>query len=81
MVDLRDAATRAALGNVGVRSLTEGWDATQALADRLRALGAEGAVVPSAARPGHWNLVVFPAGFARLRVGRGRTMHPRPPRA
>ncbi len=81
MVDLRDATTRAAVGISSLAALTGDWDVTQALADRLRRLGAEGAIVPSAARPGHWNLVVFPAGFARLRVGRGRTMHPRPPRA
>lgn len=46
---------------------------------RARSLGAEGMVVPSAAHPGHWNLVVFPSGFGRVRPGRARTVRPRPP--
>lgn len=78
VVDLRDAATREALG-VELASLTEGWGPSQALAARLGELGAQGAVVPSAARTGHWNLVVLPAGFAHVTVRRGRTMHPAPP--
>jgi RES domain-containing protein len=78
VVDLRSGATREALG-VAVDDLTGDWQVPQELARRLASLGAEGAVVPSAAHPGHWNLVVFPAGFGRLRVGRGRTMHPAPP--
>ena len=80
VVDLRDPAARKALG-VDLGSLTGAWDAPQALAERLRALGAQGAVVPSAARPDAWNLVVFPAGFGRVTVRRGRTMHPAPPTA
>ena len=36
-------------------------------------------VVPSAARDGSWNLVVFPSGFRRLRLAGSRAMHPRPP--
>lgn len=78
VVDLRDAATRAELG-VGESELVGPWEAPQALARRITALGARGAVVPSAARRGHWNLVVFPDGFDRVRVLRGRTMQPRPP--
>ena len=78
MIDLRDTATREAL-DVAVDDLTGQWLVPQGLARRLAGLGAEGAVVPSAAHPGHWNLVVFPAGFGRLHVGRGRTMHPVPP--
>ena len=78
VVDLRDPATRAALG-VEVEDLTADRAIPQRLAGRLQELDALGAVVPSAARPGHWNLVVFPAGFAHLRIGRGRIMHPAPP--
>ena len=78
VVDLREAATREALG-VTVEQLTGARAVPQELARRLAALGAQGAVVPSAAYPGHWNLVVFPVGFAHLRVGRGRTVHPAPP--
>lgn len=79
MVDLRDAATREALGLGDLGSLTGAWDAPQSLANRLTAMGAQGAIVPSAARPDAWNLVVFPAGFDRVSVRRGRTMHPAPP--
>lgn len=78
VVDLRDAATREALG-IELQELTGSWDAPQALAARLRDLGAAGVVVPSAAHPAHWNLVVFPAGLAHVTVRRGRTMHPAPP--
>ena len=78
VVDLRDPAARAELG-ISESALVGAWDAPQALARRITALGALGAVVPSAARPGHWNLVVFPDGFDRVRVLRGRTRQPRPP--
>jgi hypothetical protein len=77
-VDLRDGATRGELG-IDESELVGAWDAPQTLARRITALGALGAVVPSAARPGHWNLVVFPAGFDHVRVLRGRTMRPLPP--
>lgn len=80
VVDLRDPASRDALG-IELGSLTGEWDATQALAARLGALGAQGAVVPSAARRDAWNLVVFPAGFRHVIVRGGRTMHPAPPAA
>lgn len=78
IVDFRDAAVSAALG-VDLGELATGWVASQALAARLRAAGALGAVVPSAARPGQWNLVVFPDGFGRVSVSGGRTMRPAPP--
>jgi RES domain-containing protein len=78
VVDLRDAVTRTALG-VKPGDLDDGWGAPQELVTRLRATGAHGVVVPSAARPGHWNLVVFPDGFARVAVRAGRAMHPAPP--
>ena len=78
VVDLRDAGTREALG-VELAELTGEWDAPQTLAARLGALGAQGAIVPSAAHEGHWNLVVLPSGFSHVTVRRGRTMHPAPP--
>ncbi len=48
-------------------------------AERARGLGAAGMVVPSAARGGAWNLVVFPSGFSALRTAGSRAMNPRPP--
>ena len=78
IVDFRDAAVSAALG-VDPSDLANGWAASQVLAARLRAAGALGAVVPSAARRGQWNLVVFPEGFGRVSVSGGRTMRPAPP--
>lgn len=80
VVDFRDPAACAALG-VEPRELAEGWTVPQALAAKVRAAGALGAVVPSAAREGHWNLVVFPDGFGRVSVSGGRTMRPAPPSA
>jgi hypothetical protein len=47
-------------------------------AERARQLGARGMVVPSAARDGGWNLVVFPSGFAELSTAGSRAMNPRP---
>ena len=78
MLDLRDLSVVTALGIV-LDDLTAGRAAAQDLAARAGALGAEGMVVPSAARHGHWNLVVFPAGFSRLASRRSRATHPRPP--
>jgi RES domain-containing protein len=79
VVDLRDPTARAVLG-IMLDELADGWAASQELGARLLAAGAEGVVAPSAARPGSWNLVVFPPGFRRLSVRGGRTMHPAPPR-
>jgi hypothetical protein len=78
VLDLRDPATVAAL-DVDLADLTGPRVAAQDLAERARGRGAEGIVAPSAADPSRWNLVVMPAGFDRLRVGRSRVMHPRPP--
>jgi len=64
---------------VTLQQLTGPRPTAHALAARARDRGAEGMLVPSAARPGDWNLVVFPAGFGRLRVAGSRAMHPRPP--
>lgn len=78
IIDLREPDARAAL-STSIEQLTGPRSTAQAVAVRARELGALGMIVPSAAQAGAWNLVVFPAGFDRLRVGRGRVMHPRPP--
>lgn len=41
--------------------------------------GAEAMIVPSAARPGAWNLDVLPRGFAGLRRSKRRRRIPKPP--
>jgi len=78
VVDLRRPAVAAELG-VSERQLTGMRARAHGLASRARALGADGLIVPSAARAGAWNLVVFPSGFDRVRVAGSRAMHPRPP--
>jgi RES domain-containing protein len=78
VLDLREPDVVRTLG-VSLDDLTGGRRAAQELAARARAMGAEGMIVPSAARHGQWNLVVFPAGLRRLTAGRSRAMHPRPP--
>ena len=76
-----DLRTPAALDQLGVAlvDLTGPRDSTQDVADRARAAGADGMIVPSAARPGHWNLVVFPSAFDRLRVAGSTATRPKPP--
>ncbi len=78
VADLRDPSVREAL-SVDLDDLTGPRERAQAFADRIRDLGAEGIVVPAAARPGHWNLVVLPGGFTRVRASRSRVVHPAPP--
>ena len=78
MVDLRRPGLAAEL-DVNKRQLTGPRTRAHGLAAKARKLGADGMVVPSAARAGAWNLVVFPSGFGRLRVAGSRAMHPRPP--
>ncbi|MDQ2688658.1 MAG: RES family NAD+ phosphorylase [Chloroflexota bacterium] len=78
VIDLRRPEVARELG-VALDELTGPRERAHALAARARKLGAEGMIVPSAARPAHWNLVVFPAGFARLRASGSRAMNPRPP--
>jgi RES domain-containing protein len=81
VLDLRDPATCRALG-VTVAQLTGRWSpqAPNAAALRVAAaaqrLGVDGMVVPSAARPGCWNLAVLPSGFERLRLVRRRRETP-----
>ena len=75
VIDLRDPEARGALG-VGIEDLTGSWSACQPLADRAREIGALGMVVPSAARPDAWNLLVFRGGLAHLRVAGRSVGHP-----
>ena len=78
VLDLRRIGLADQLG-IDLDRLTGPRTRAHGLADRARKLGALGMVVPSAARDGAWNLVVFPSGFGRLRVAGSRAMHPRPP--
>jgi RES domain-containing protein len=75
VIDLRDPAVVQAVG-VEPTSLVGPREQARPLADRARELGADGMVVPSAAHPGGWNVVVFPTGFDRLRVVRQRDLRP-----
>ena len=78
VLDLRRPGLVEQLG-FSERELTGPRSRAHSLASRARELGADGLVVPSAARDGAWNLVVFPSGFDRVRVAGSRAMHPRPP--
>lgn len=84
VLDLRDPATRRAL-RVSEAQLTGEWSpdapnpATMRVARAARELGVDAMVVPSAARPGGWNLAVLPAAFDRVRlVSRRRETPDRP---
>ena len=78
VVDLRrpDVATEL---EVQLEELTGARARAHALAGRAKEAGAQGMIVPSAARAGAWNLVVFPSGFTRVRAAGSRVMNPRPP--
>lgn len=78
VLDLRDPAVVDDLG-IDLDVLTGPRRAAQEVGARARAMGAEGMIVPSAARRGHWNLVVFPDGLGRVTASGSRAMHPRPP--
>ena len=77
VLDLRDAAVRASLG-VRTEDLVGGRRACHALARRAIELGPDGLIVPSAARDGGWNLVVFPRGFTALRAAGSSVRNPAP---
>ncbi len=77
VVDLRRRAVRDEL-RVELASLTGARASAQALSTRARRLGADGMIVPSAARAGEWNLVVFPSAFARLTVDGSTITRPAP---
>ena len=77
VVDLRRRAARDEL-RVELAGLTGARAPAQALATKARSLGAEGMIVPSAARAGEWNLVVFPSAFARLSVDGSTITRPAP---
>ena len=78
MLDLRRPAVRDELG-VQLTELTGPRNAAQSLAAKARELGAEGLVVPSAAHPGRWNVVVFPSAFAKVSVDGSTATRPKPP--
>ncbi len=78
VLDLRRPGVAEGAG-VTLDQLTGPRARAHGLAAVARKLGAEGMVVPSAAREGAWNLVVFPPGFERLRSAGSRTTNPRPP--
>jgi RES domain-containing protein len=81
VLDLRDPATRRAL-RVSLAQLTGPWSpeapnaAALRVASAARRLGVDGLLIPSAARPGGWNLAVLPTSFERLRLVRRRRETP-----
>jgi RES domain-containing protein len=81
VLDLRDAATRSALG-VTLDELVGPWSperpnrAARRVARAARELGVDGLVVPSAARAGGWNLAVLPEAFDRVRMVARRRSEP-----
>ncbi len=83
VLDLRSAATRQALA-VTLEQLIAGWSpdasnrACLRVARAARDAGADGFVVPSAARDGGWNIAVLPRAFERVRVVRQARARPRP---
>jgi hypothetical protein len=78
VVDLRRPGLVDDLGFI-LEQLTGPRTRAHDFAERARDVGAAGMVVPSAARDGAWNLVVFPSGFSALRAAGSRAMNPRPP--
>ena len=78
VLDLRRPGLAHDLG-VALDQLTGPRARAHDFAERARELGAQGMVVPSAARDVGWNLVVFPSGFASLHATGSRAMHPHLP--
>lgn len=79
VVDLRRSEVREQLG-VDLDDLTGPRRAAQNLSAQTRELGADGLILPSAARGGKWNLVVFPPAFSKVRVTGSVATRPKPPR-
>lgn len=83
VLDLRSFSTREALG-VTLEQLTAGWDPDApnrvclAVARAARESGAEGIVVPSAARARGWNVAILPRAFAHVKVIRQDRAKPAP---
>ena len=77
VVDLRRSAARDEL-RVELADLTGARASAQALATKARSLGAEGMIVPSAARAGESNLVVLPSAIGRLTVDGSAITRPAP---
>jgi RES domain-containing protein len=81
VLDLRSPATRYALG-VTLEQLTGEWSpdapnrACLAVARAARDAGADGFVVPSAARDGGWNVAVLPGAFDHVHVARQARSQP-----
>jgi RES domain-containing protein len=80
VIDLRRSEARAALG-VELADLIGPREKCQAAARRAQALGADGMIVPSAARTDAWNLVVFPKGFGAVKPAGSTVRNPAPPPA
>lgn len=84
LLDLRSPTTRETLG-VTLEQLTGDWSpdtpnrACLAVARAAREVGADGFVVPSAARDGGWNVAVLPGAFDRVRVTRQARSRPKVP--
>lgn len=84
LLDLRSPTTRETLG-VTLEQLTGDWSpdtpnrACLAVARAAREAGADGFVVPSAARDGGWNVAVLPGAFDRVRVTRQARSRPKVP--
>jgi len=82
LLDLRSPTTREALG-VTLKQLRGDWSpdipnrACLAVARAARDAGADGFIVPSAARDGGWNVAVLPGAFQRVRVTRQARSHPK----
>ncbi|HEY7526313.1 MAG TPA: RES family NAD+ phosphorylase, partial [Candidatus Limnocylindria bacterium] len=83
VLDLRDPAARRGL-RTSLRALAAPWSpaapnaATLRVMAAARRLGVDGLIVPSAARDGGWNAVIFPSAFDRVRLSSRRRRVPSP---